>query len=80
MASIEFNYTIPFGTSLRVGYRATGSSGPFTYIATYPAYDESPYTLSGIPSGLTDIELTTLCPSCSGGLASSSYVFTATAS
>lgn len=67
MASITFNYTIPFGTNLRVGYRLYGSSGPYTYITgTFPSYADSPYTLAPIPAGLYELELTTICNSCSG--------------
>lgn len=80
MASVSFNYTIPFGTSLRVGYRPQGSSGPYTYITgTYPTYLQSPYTLSGIAPGNYDIELTTVCPNCSGAQFSSPTVIQGTA-
>lgn len=67
MASITVNYTIPFGASIRIGYRAQSSSSPFTYLTTFPTYNDSPYTFSGIAAGDYEVELTTICPSCSGG-------------
>lgn len=79
MASVTFNYTIPFGTSLRVGYRVQNSTGPYTYVSTYPNYNESPYTLTGIAPGFYDIETTTVCNSCAGAKFSDPFVFQATA-
>lgn len=79
MPSIEFNYSIPFGSSLRVGYRLAGSAGPYAYVPIFPSYNDSPYTL-GVPLvTLYEIELTTLCPSCSGSTPSDTYVFQANA-
>lgn len=77
MAALTFNFTIPFGTSLRVGYVPYGSSGPYTYIATYPSYSDSPYTLTVPNPGLYNLELTTVCPSCSGAGFSTPYVVNA---
>lgn len=67
MASITVNYTIPFGASVRIGYREIASSNPFVYLTNYPAYNDSPYTFGGLPVGNYEIELTTVCPNCSGG-------------
>lgn len=77
MASITINYTIPFGASLRVGYRIQSSSSAFTYVGTYPSYNDSPYTISGLPVGNYEVELTTICPSCSGGIFAAPTIYPA---
>lgn len=79
MPFIEFNYSIPFNSSLRVGYRLAGSSGPYTYISSFPTYAESPYTLTVPLVTLYEIELSTMCPSCSGSVPSDTYIFQANA-
>lgn len=79
MASIQFNYTIPFGSSLRIGYKPQTSGGPYTYLPTYPSYNASPYTISGIALGAYDIEVSTVCQNCSGANFSDPVVFQATA-
>ena len=68
MATITINYTIPFGASLRIGYRIQASSSAFTYLTTYPTYNDSPYSFSGLPVGNYEVELTTICPNCTGGV------------
>lgn len=68
MASITINYTIPFGSSMRIGYRIENSSSPFTYLTTFPTYNESPYVISGLAVGNYEVELTTICPNCTGGI------------
>lgn len=78
MASITINYTIPFGASIRVGYREQASTNAFTYLPNYPSYNESPYTISGIPIGNYEVELTTVCPNCSGGIFADAVVYPAT--
>lgn len=77
MASITINYTIPFGASLRVGYRIQSSSNPFTYISTFPTYNQSPYILSGLAVGTYEVELTTICPNCSGGVFADPVIYPA---
>lgn len=77
MASITVNYTIPFGASMRIGYRIQSSSSAFTYLTTFPTYNDSPYTFSGLPVGNYEVELTTICPNCSGGAYASPEVFPA---
>jgi len=79
MASFTINYTIPFGSSLRIGYKFTASSDPYTYLTFYPSYNESPYTLDGIAPGSYTVELTTVCASCSGGQFSDPVVIQAVA-
>lgn len=64
MASLIVNYTIPSGTSVRIGYRITGSSTAFTYVEPNPTYLDSPYTISAIPVGSYEVELTTICSNC----------------
>lgn len=79
MASITINYTIPFGASLRVGYRITSSSSAFTYVTTYPTYNDSPFVISGIPAGTYEVELTTICPNCGGGVFAEPAIYPASA-
>jgi hypothetical protein len=77
MASITVNYTIPFGSSVRIGYRVQSSSDPFIYISPYPNYSGSPYTISGLPVGNYEVELTTVCPNCSGAVFGEPQVYPA---
>lgn len=79
MPSITFNYTIPFGSSLRVGYKLQVSSDPYTYISGFPSYNDSPYTLIVPSLGAYQLELTTVCSSCAGGLYSDPVIVLATA-
>jgi len=65
MAKLTVNYTIPSLTSIRIGYRISGSSTPFTYVAPNPTYLDSPYLIDGIPAGDYELELTTICSNCS---------------
>jgi hypothetical protein len=78
MASITINYTIPFGASLRIGYRIQSSSSAFTYLTTYPSYNDSPYTFDGLPVGNYEVELTAICPNCTGGVFGEPQVYPAT--
>lgn len=78
MASITINYTIPFGASVRIGYRIQASSTAFTYLTTFPTYNDSPYTISGLPVGNYEVELSTICPNCTGGVFSEPVIFPAT--
>lgn len=57
--------SIPFGATLRIGYRLYGSTDPYTYLSYYPSYNELPYSYS-LPVGNIQVEYTTICPSCSG--------------
>lgn len=69
MASITISASIPFGTHARIGYRLKSSSDPFTYDpVNYPAYNEFPFTISGLALGTYEVEVTTVCPNCSGGI------------
>lgn len=77
MASITVNYSVSFGASIRIGYRPQGSSTPFTYVTQYPTYNDSPYTISGLPLGVYEVELTTICPNCTGGVFSQPTVYPA---
>jgi hypothetical protein len=54
---------IAFGSNLRIGYKIHGSAGPFTYLTTFPSYDELPYEFTLSP-GLYDIEYSQVCPTC----------------
>jgi len=78
MASIVINYSIPFGATLRVGYRIQASSSSFTYVNPFPDYTQSPYTISGLPIGNYEVELTTICPNCSGGIFGQPVIYPAT--
>lgn len=79
MASITIHYGLSFGASLRVGYRIQNSSAAFTYLTTYPTYNDSPFTFDGLALGNYEVELTTICPSCSGGVFSDATVYPAQA-
>lgn len=79
MASITIDYSLPFGASLRVGYRIQNSSAAFTYLTTFPTYNDSPFTFDGLALGNYEVELTTLCPSCSGGVFSDPVIYPAEA-
>lgn len=78
MATLTVNYTIPFGSSIRIGYKVASSSDPYTYLNNYPSYNQSPYTFA-VPLGAYQVELTSICASCSGGLYSDPEVFQAVA-
>ena len=77
MAQITITASIPFGTHARVGYRLKMSSDPFTYPVDYPAYNEFPYTIDGLAVGTYEVEVTTVCPNCAGGLYSSPVIIDA---
>lgn len=77
MATLTINYTIPFGSSMRVGYRIQSSSSAFTYVTTYPGYNDSPYSVSGLAVGSYEVELTTICPNCGGGIFADPVVYPA---
>lgn len=78
MASITINYSIPFGSSIRIGYRVQNSSSAFTYLTNFPTYNDSPYTIEGLPANNYEVELTTVCPNCSGGTFGEPQIFPAT--
>lgn len=77
MADITVNYTVSFGASVRIGYRIQGSSSAFTYLPNYPTYNDSPYTISGLAVGTYEVELTAVCPNCSGGVFSDPVIYPA---
>ena len=66
MADITIQASIPFNSSLRIGYRLVSSSSPFTYLTNYISQDDLPYVITGLPTGSYEVELTTVCPNCSG--------------
>lgn len=66
MATIRVDYTVEFGHSVRIGYRVQNSSNPFTYVSPYPGYADSPYYIQGLPLQQYEIEITAVCPNCSG--------------
>ena len=68
MASITIMATLVFNGSLRIGYRVKNSSNPFTYIPAYPTANELPYIITGLSSSTYELELTQICPNCSGGV------------
>lgn len=78
MANITINYTIPFGASVRIGYRIQASSSAFTYLTNYPTYNDSPYIIDGLPIGNYEVELTTICPNCTGGVFGEPQIYPAT--
>jgi hypothetical protein len=77
MASLTIYYTVPFGSAVRIGYKITASVGDYTYVNYYPSYNQSPYIVSGVPLGVYDVQLNTVCQTCSGGQFSDPVVVTA---
>jgi len=77
MAQLVINYSIPFGASIRIGYRVQNSSTPFTYVNPFPDYTQSPYTIGGLAQNNYEVELTTICPNCSGGVFADPVVYPA---
>lgn len=74
MPSVSTGSTsIPFGATLRIGYRTHGGVTPFTYLTHFPSYNELPYSYS-LPVGVWDVEYTTVCPACNGSQYSSSQI------
>lgn len=79
MANITVNATIVYKAALRIGYRIKNSSNPFVYIPAYPEQGDLPYSITGVPVGTYEVELTQICPNCSGGLYSSPIIVDAVA-
>lgn len=68
MAHVTLKASMAYGTTARVGYRIRSSDDPWIYFVQQPSYDEFPYTFEeNIPPGDYEFEVSTLCPSCSGG-------------
>jgi len=80
MASLTVNYSVPFGASVRIGYKIVAAAGDYTYLGVYPTYNQSPFTISGIPVGTFQIQINTVCPTCSGGIISDPAIYLATTS
>lgn len=67
--------SISFGSSLMIGYRQLGSTGPYTYLPVYPKYDQLPNYQYTVPlTGNVEIEYTEICPNCSGGIYGDPFV------
>ena len=66
MATITVNYTALFGQSVRIGYRVQNSGNPFVYPMPFPTYADSPYLITGVALGSYEVEITSVCPNCSG--------------
>lgn len=79
MASITITATINPGASLRIGYRVKNTSTPFTYLPNYPTPSELPYTINGLANLSYEVELTQICPNCSGGIYSDPIIVDALA-
>lgn len=77
MASITITATVVPGASLRIGYRVKNSSNPFTYLSVYPTANDLPYTISDLPNSMYEVELTQICPNCSGGIYSTPIILDA---
>lgn len=66
-----------FGSSFRIGYRVQGNL-TYTYLSTYPTLDDIPYSWTVPTAGLPyEVEVTEICPNCSGGIYSDPVVVTA---
>jgi hypothetical protein len=81
MGTININLSIPYGASLRIGYRVTNSGNAFTYLTNFVSFDALPYAFNvASVAGTYDVELTVICPNCSLGTYSIPTVITATPS
>lgn len=78
MATIRVAYDIPFGTSIRIGYRVQNSLSPFTYVMPFPSYAQTPFYIQDLPLQQYEVELTSVCPNCSGANYGSPEIFPAT--
>lgn len=58
--------SVPFGASLKIGYRLNGSTNPYTYVAHTPTSNELPYNFFVPTSGDYQVEYSTLCVICTG--------------
>lgn len=58
---------IGFASNIRIGFRALGSSGSFTYLPVKSA-DQLPLSFEVPTSGTWEVEYTEICPNCSGGI------------
>lgn len=74
MATLNITASIPFGSSARIGYRIKNSANPFTYHNVYPNYSQFPYDITGLPVGAYEVEITVICPNCSGSIYSDPVV------
>ena len=63
--------SIPYGTTLRIGFRPQGSTSAFTYPTPYKSYDDLPATITVPAAGTYEVEYTIICPNCSLGTYSS---------
>lgn len=59
---------IKFGSHLRIGFRAEGSAGPYTYLSQYYSQDQLPVIFAVPTAGRWEVEYTEICPNCSGGI------------
>lgn len=66
MATITINYSIDPNQLLRVGYRLRNSGNPFVYTNPFPGYSQSPYLINSLALGNYEVELTKVCPNCTG--------------
>ena len=66
MATLIVNYSAPVGSVVRIGYKLISSGDPYTYLNYYPTYNESPYSIGGLPIGGYQVEVTTICNNCNG--------------
>jgi hypothetical protein len=66
MASLTVNYTALFGTSVRIGYKIVASVGDYTYLNVFPTYNQSPFTIAGLPVGNYQVQINTVCTACGG--------------
>jgi hypothetical protein len=74
MGQLVINASIPFGASARIGYRVPSTSAPFVYHSQYPGYNDFPYTIDDVPLGTYEVEITVICPNCSGAMYSEPVV------
>lgn len=77
MADVQIQYSIEFGQNLRIEYKPAGSAGPYTQYPSFPDAGDSPVIIT-LPSGNYDLQLSTICPNCSGNRYSDPFTTTIT--
>lgn len=75
---IRVVYTIAYGSVARIGYKPFNSASPYTYLNVFPGPSDSPFEFTGPTTGAWDIEVTEVCPNCSGNRYSAPVLSTVT--
>lgn len=76
MGNLIISYNLAYGEKLRVGYRLSGSGSSFTYLPKMLSWNDSPYTITNLPDGQYDVELTAFTNDCRNSPCSQPLVYT----